>query len=358
MQKPLLEIQDSQGVYESCHPETEVSQIVDFDSHVDGKDNAILNSAKSYADTKKTEAINAASTDATTKANNAKTSAINDAKQYFKNVTTDGAIITITKGDGSTISLTPVLDTPEAHNCIIRGKDLTAQLNNGTLSKNIQNGTFHDIFVGDYFTKSYVVDGTTYNVKWIIVDIDYFYCSGDRTTTAHHVVVMPDSCVQVNVKMNDTNTTSGGFINSKMWKTTIPAHVTGIVSAFGDAHVLQHRELLGNATSDTATSAAGAGWTGASTNWAWCDVKVNIPSEPMIYGGAVSGSSGYDVGNKYRQLAYFRCKPFCMSRQWFWLQAVAGSTNFCLAGDDGAAANNGASHSNSYGGFRPYFLYH
>lgn len=339
MQKPLLEIQNSQGVYESCHPETEVSQIVDFDSHVDGKDNTILSSAKSYADTKKTEAIN-------------------DAKQYFKNVTTDGAIITITKGDGSTISLTPVLDTPEAHNCIIRGKDLTTQLNNGTLSNNIQNGTFHDIFVGDYFTKSYSANGTTYNVKWIIVDIDYFYYTGDATTTAHHVVVMPEGCVQVNVNMNDTDTTSGGFINSKMWKTTIPAHVTGIVSAFGDAHVLQHRELLSNATSNTATSAAGAGWTGTSTELAWYDVKVNIPSEPMIYGGVVFGSSGFDVGNKNRQLAYFRCKPFCMSRKWFWLQAVASSTNFCIAGGNGDACYYVASDSDSYGGFRPYFLYH
>lgn len=245
-------------------------------------------------------------------------------------------------------------DTPEAPNCIIRGKDLTAQLNDGTLSKNIQNGTFHDIFVGDYFTKSYVVDGTTYNVKWIIVDIDYFYRGGDSNPTEHHVVVMPEYCVQVDVNMNDTDTTSGGFIDSKMWKTTIPAHVAGIVSAFGDAHVLQHRELLSNATSDTATSAAG--WTGASTNWAWCDVKVNIPSEPMIYGGAVFGSSGFDVGNKNRQLAYFRYKPFCMSRQWFWLQAVASSTDFCLASGAGRAHYGGATRSDSRGGFRPYFL--
>lgn len=346
------------GAFEVCHPETEVSQITDIDNYVNGKDNTILSSAKSYADTKKTEAINAAATDATTKANNAKTLAINNAKQYFKSITTDGAIITITKGDGSTISLTPVLDTPEAHNCIIRGKDLTAQLNDGTLSKNIQNGTFHDIFVGDYFTKSYSANGTTYNVKWIIVDIDYFYQIGDSTTTAHHVVVMPEGCVQVNVNMNDTNTTSGGFINSKMWKTTIPAHVTGIVSAFGDAHVLQHRELLSKATSDTATSAAGAGWTGASTGWGWYDVKVNIPSEPMIYGGAVFGSSGYDVGNKNRQLAYFRCKPFCMDRRWFWLQAVANRTDFCIADGYGTATYSGASWIHSGGGFRPYFLYH
>ena len=169
---------------------------------------------------------------------------------------------------------------------------------------------------------------------------------------------MPEGCVQVNVNMNDTNKTSGGFIKSKMWKTTIPAHVTGIVSAFGDAHVLNHRELLSNATSDTATSAAGAGWTGTSTNRGWYDVKVNIPSEPMIYGGAVFGSSGYDVGNKNRQLAYFRCKPFCMSRRWFWLQAVANSTTFCVAYGNGHAGYSGAAFSYSTGGFRPYFLYH
>ena len=269
MQKPLLTMQTSEGVEESIHPETEVSQIVDIATYVDGKDTTTLNSAKSYADTKKTEAISAASTDATTKANNAKTDAINDAKQYFNNVTTDGALITFVKGDGSSVIFTPFLDTPEAHNCIIRGKDLTAQLNDGTLSKNIQNGTFHDIFIGDYFTKSYVADGVTYNVTWVIVDIDYFYCSGDYTSTPHHVVVMPSNVVQVNVNMNDTDTTDGGFVNSKMWKTTIPLHTTGIVNAFGDAHVLTHRELLSNATSSTAASAAGAGWTGSSTGWGW-----------------------------------------------------------------------------------------
>lgn len=327
------------GAWELCHPETEVSQIVDIDTYVDNKDNAILKSAKD---------------DATTKANNA----INDAKKYFKSATTDGAIITITKGDGSTISLTPVLDTPEAHNCIIRGKDLTSQLNDGTLSKNIQNGTFHDIFIGDYFTKSYSANGTTYNVKWIIVDIDYFYYTGDDACTSHHVVVMPSKVVQVNVNMNNTDTTDGGFINSKMWKTTIPLHTTGIVDAFGDAHVLNHRELLSNMTSSFAPSAAGSGWTGSSTGWGWYDVKVNIPSEPMIYGTTVFGSSGFDVGNKNRQLAYFRCKPFCMSRQWFWLQAVASGPNFCFASDCGDACYFGASTSSPTGGFRPYFLYH
>lgn len=327
------------GAWELCHPETEVSQITDIGTYVDNKDNAILKLAKD---------------DSTTKANNV----INDAKKYFKSVTTDGALITFVKGDGSSVIFTPFLDTPEAHNCIIRGKDLTAQLNDGTLSKNIQNGTFHDIFIGDYFTKSYIVNGVTYNVTWVIMDIDYFYWTGDYMCTSHHVVVMPSNVVQVNVNMNDTNTTDGGFINSKMWKTTIPLHTAGIVDAFGDAHVLNHRELLSNATSSTAPSAAGAGWTGSSTGWGWYDVKVNIPSEPMIYGATVFGSSGFDVGNKDRQLAYFRCKPFCMSRQWFWLQAVASSTNFCVASVRGYADCLGASRSYSDGGLRPYFLYH
>lgn len=339
------------GAYEVCHPETEVSQITDIDNYVNGKDNTILSSAKSYADTKKSEAISAASSDATTKANNAQTNAINNAKQYFKGISTDGAIQTITLGNGSTISFTPILNTAEAHNSApIRGKDITSKLNDGTLAKVVANGTFEDVYIGDYVTVN--------SKKWVVAHLDYFYNSGDSQCTTHHILFITDSTYADNVNMNDTNTTSGAFIGSKMWTTTIPKYQAEIVSAFGDSHVLTHRELLSNGWSSTAASAAGAGWVGASTGWGWYDVRVNIPSEPMIYGGAVFGSSGHDVGNKERQLALFRNHKFCNARKWFWLQAVASSSSFCRAADSGNATCVGASNSSSDGGFRPYFLYH
>ena len=156
--------------------------------------------------------------------------------------------------------------------------------------------------------------------------------------------------------MNDTNTAVGGYIATKMWTETIPKYVTGITNAFGSAHVLSHRELLSKAINADAPSGAGAGWMGSATEWDWYNTLVNIPSEPMIYGGRVFGSSGYDVGNKERQLQIFRFKKFSEGRSWFWLQAVASASRFCLAGSIGYATYADASGSSQWGGIRPYFL--
>ena len=242
------------------------------------------------------------------------------------------------------------------HNGMYRGKNLTSYFESGDMSTAIVNGTFDDIYIGDYINKSITVDGTTYNVKWEVADLDYFLHSGDAETTAHHVVMFPSVTIQTNTPMNDTNTTAGGFKGSKMWTDTIPLYVTGIKAAFGADHVLSHRELLTKTVDANADSAAGAGWKGSTTDWEWTDVDANIPSEPMIYGTAAFGSSGFDVGNKEKQLAIFRFKKFSEGRKWFWLQAVASSSRFAIATDNGYADYHDASSSSANGGVRPYFL--
>lgn len=163
-----------------------------------------------------------------------------------------------------------------AHNVFYRGKDLTSYWESGEMSKAIQAGTFTDIYPGDYITKAVTVNGTTYTVKWEVADLDYFLHTGEAETTAHHVVMLASKAYHVNVSMNSTNTTEGGYVGSNMWKTIIPYHSTGIQNAFGSAHVLSHQELLTTAVSTTATSAAGAGFVGSSTNWAWTSVLANI----------------------------------------------------------------------------------
>lgn len=242
------------------------------------------------------------------------------------------------------------------HNGLFRGKDLTAYFTSGAMSAAIAAGTFDNIYIGDYITKAITVDGTTYNVKWEVADLDYFLHDGDTETTAHHVVMFPSVTIQTNVSMNDTNTTAGGYLGSKMWTDVIPKYAAAIKAAFGADHVLSHRELLTNAVNATAASAAGANFVGTSTNWTWADVDANIPSEPMIYGGAVFGSSGYDVGNKTKQLSIFRFKKFNEGRKWFWLQAVVSATSFADASGDGDAHSGTASTSYESGGVRPYFL--
>lgn len=316
----------STGEYETHHFETELAQISDMAAFMRTL------AAQGVSASKIRELLSAASTNAAT-------------------TSSPGLLIAADKA-----KLDVIVDSAYAHNGIYRGKDLTSYFDSGEMTKAISAGTFKDIYIGDYINKNITVDGTTYQVKWEVAHIDYFYKSGDTSCDAHHVVMFPSKTVRVNTPMNATNTTEGAYIGSNMWKTIIPLFNTGIEAAFGSAHVLSHRELLANAISANAASAAGAGWTGSSTSWAWYDVKANIPSEPMIYGGTVFGSSGCDVGNAERQLAIFKFKKFSEGRLWFWLRAVASASNFCNASSDGHASYNSASDSNSNGGCRPYFL--
>ena len=67
---------------------------------------------------------------------------------------------------------------PEMHRNIFRGKNLGNAIGGDQLSE-IYAGTFHDLWVGDYWNLG--------GVKWRIVDIDYW-----QDLTEHHVLVMPD----------------------------------------------------------------------------------------------------------------------------------------------------------------------
>lgn len=249
-----------------------------------------------------------------------------------------------------------IYDNAAAHNGIYRGKDLTTYFNGGEMSAAIANGSFRDIYPGDYIIKSVTIDGTTYsNVKWVVMDLDYHRRAGGTETTAHHVVLMPETTLGTQA-MNATNITTGGYVGSVMWTTHIPKVVTGIEAAFGDTHVLTHRELLSNTVDTSIKSCGYNGWTGAASNWAWTDVKVNLANEPMVYGIRDASSSFFDVGECTKQLAAFNLNHGlrCSKRQWWWLRAVAYSTAFAYVSNDGAAY--GTSASNAGGGVRPYFL--
>ena len=273
-------------------------------------------------------------------------------------ISISGNATTATKAtyDANGVTLVGIYDNASAHNAIYRGKDLTSYFESGEMSKAIADGTFTDIYIGDYINKNITVDGTTFTVKWEVAHLDYFWHGDSVDTSAHHVLLIPSKTIQTNVPMNDTNTTEGGFLGTKMWTETIPKYVTAISNAFGSDHVLSHTESLTYRVNAEAASGAGAGWVGSSTAWAWTTTLVNIPSEPMVYGGRVFGSSAYDVGNKERQLQLFRMKKFSEGRLWFWLQAVASASTFCNASNFGDADSTGASYSNQWGGIRPYFL--
>ena len=247
-------------------------------------------------------------------------------------------------------------DGAEAHNAMWGGRDITASFNNGTVSANIANGTFRDIFPGDYITKQVTISGKTYTVNWVIADCDYWINKGDTAVTVHHVAIVPQAPI-FDANMNATNTTEGGYMGSRMFKETIPACATGIVNAFGASHILTFRDwLISGMTANQISSGlpnftGGAQW-GASS---WVSVQCDLMTEKMVLGAPVNSASALDEWCATRQMSAFRLSENLINynRQWYWLRNIVSSAHFARVHGHGGAGPAGASASD---GVRPFAL--
>lgn len=224
-----------------------------------------------------------------------------------------------------------------AHNAIYRGKNLGSSVTAAQYAE-IAAGTFKDMYIGDYWT----IGGVNYR----IAAFDYYLNCGDTNTTAHHVVLVPDTNLYSHV-MNDTNITTGAYVGSKMYIEGLEQAKTTIKAAFS-GHVLSHRIYLSNATSNGKASAG-----------AWVDSEVDLMCEHMVYGNGVFSpvSDGSTIPNNYRveksQLPLFQHEPsrICNRASW-WLRDVISASHFAVVYGDGNASYDGASSSN---GVRPAF---
>ena len=247
-------------------------------------------------------------------------------------------------------------DGAEAHNAMWGGRDITAAFDAGTVSEHIADGTFKDIFPGDYITKQVTISGTAYTVNWVVADCDYWINKGDQNNgmETHHVVIVPQQPI-FTANMNNDNVTTGGYAGSRMYRETIPACATGIVSAFGSDHILTFRDLITRAVNTSSISSGVPFLTGASSDLGWYDARCNLMSEGMVYGNSIWSSSGYDNCIGLRQMSAFRLseKAINYNRHWYWLRNVVSSAYFAGVGGDGFAYAGNA--SDSYG-VRPFAL--
>ena len=247
-------------------------------------------------------------------------------------------------------------DGAEAHNAMWGGRDITAAFDAGTVSANIADGTFRDIFPGDYITKQVTISGKTYTVNWVIADCDYWINKGDTAVTVHHVAIVPQAPI-FDANMNATNTAEGGYMGSRMFKETIPACATGIVNAFGASHILTFRDrLISGMTANQISSGlpnftGGAQW-GASP---WVSVQCDLMTEKMVLGAPVNSASALDEWCATRQMSAFRLSENLINynRQWYWLRNIVSSASFARVDGDGLAYAGGASNSS---GVRPFAL--
>lgn len=232
-----------------------------------------------------------------------------------------------------------------------RGKDITEYYNDGSLYTMISDGTFKDIYVGDYINAN--------GVTWLIADIDNYLHSGDQDLVKHHVTIIPAKPL-MNIGMNATDTTEGGYNGSRMVLETLSNLVAAdgtVGKAFG-AHLIEYRNLLSNRINKTAINQSGGRWAGASDEWAWYTRKIDLMSEVNVYGTTVWSSSGFDVGIDNRQYALFQLKPefinsYGNARFHYWLKAVSDATRFAYVDSNGNSGNWSASGAL---GVRPRFL--
>lgn len=211
------------------------------------------------------------------------------------------------------------------HRRIFRGKNLGSTLT-AEQKTAIQNGTFKDLWLGDYWEIS--------GVKWRIADFDYWYNKGDTAFTKHHVVIVPDTNLYTG-KMNDTSTTTGGYVGSKMYTTYLATAKSTISSVFG-SNLLTHREYLINAVTSGYPSAG-----------AWTDSSVELMNEPMVFGSYVITPSGDGsvIPKRYTnsavQLALFAVAPSFINstpegqRISYWLRDVVSASRFVRVTDFG-----------------------
>ena len=244
-----------------------------------------------------------------------------------------------------------VPDGAQTHNNIFRGQNLGAL--NATHIANIQNGTFRDMFIGDYFQ----INGSSY----VIAGINYKKGHGDNSPLGNHLVLMPQDWSKTPTQtlapdgktthyMNDTDTTAGGFAGSKLYQTYLPQIQTKLESDFG-AHLMTFRTVVSTHIDDS----------GAPDQAEWRDAKLGIPNEVMIFGSILNGNnkngSWYNVGDENSQLPLMRLNDSerCNNRAGaFWLRDIHSASAFAIAYDYGYTSMYNASYN--WPGVRAFFL--
>lgn len=220
------------------------------------------------------------------------------------------------------------------HNSIYRGKCLGTSVTPEQYVA-IANGTFEGLYIGDFWT----ING----VNWRIAAFDPFLNCGDVPLKKHHSLILPDTCLY-NAKMNESNTTTGGYVGSVMYKSNLAQAKTMIKAAFGE-HVLKRRALLTDAVNGNVPS-----------SFNWFDLEEELMNEVQAFGTVAWGAhdgNGYNVASSDYQFPLFR---FDISKlhngEDYWLKDIASSTKFACISRYGCA-NYGVA-SLSYG-VRPYF---
>lgn len=204
-----------------------------------------------------------------------------------------------------------------SHRNTYRGKNLGSIFTDEQKSA-IANETFDDLYIGDYWSIG--------NFDWIIADINYWLNTGgnlEEKCTTPHLVIVPRTSLYT-IKMNDTNTTNGGYLGSKLYTQGLNDAKTMIYTAFGENNILTHEEQLSNAVTN-----------GYVSGVTWIQSKVEIMNQIMVIGSMVFpgypsvGSPGSNYTIDKTQLSLFRLNPISiLTGAEYYLRDVTSAASF------------------------------
>lgn len=210
----------------------------------------------------------------------------------------------------------------EARRNIFRGKNLGSVY---TLEQKarIADGTFKGFFIGDYWEIDEKI--------WRIVDINYWLNTGDTSCTTPHLVIMPDKPNYL-ARVHSAYPYTVGYAGTELYETKFDKDMTLLSSAFGENHILNHREYLTNAVSDHRPS-----------GMAWFDSRIELPNEVQLF-GYISHQPATDGTFQVQrstidstQFALMRlCRKFINpSRESFWLRDISTDSYFIYVNGEG-----------------------
>lgn len=162
-----------------------------------------------------------------------------------------------------------------AHNKVLREQNL------GNLTdehyKSISNGTFDDLYVGDYFTIN--------NHKYIIGGFDYLYGAENNSNLGHHALIIDYNRTYNNGDDSYTWNINNGFTKSETYLKKLPALDNRHKVDFQN-HLLEWNEYLTTSTQD-----------GIANGGDWFRVKSSVFNIKML-GSKVANARQYKTINK------------------------------------------------------------
>jgi hypothetical protein len=177
-----------------------------------------------------------------------------------------------------------VSTTSNYANSIGGGKDLTNLYTLEELSAKVRSGDFSGLAIGDYITKSVKVGSNAAREEdFVIAGFDYWYGIGDSEMATHHLVLVPKNGFYELAKMNDSNTTTGGYYLSQMHGIASVAYTACTGGALTNP-VADYTTFLGTTLGATDGTYA---FTRVGTQWQHdgADVGANLNAYGISYSG-------------------------------------------------------------------------